>query len=642
MLVPVREILGLGGVPKDRTAATRWLQKVGCELITIEGDARRPQAVSLAALPPDVRRALHERAIEYEGLEQGERDEAAHRRFEASPPKMRAKAERLAQIAYFLIKCELLGWTKNRAFEAVRARFGDEGNSTESLYRILKDVRGVDPINFAPALLDKYTCLGRPPAANWDEAWQYALAKIAKSGEEWPLAAAYDRLVAIKDQMGWKLPSQSVFYKRWRDLPTSVRLTAQYGAEKAQEMLMQPALRDRSTILPMDIWSLDGRKLDFWVEWEGEIIRPIELRLIDVATGKILASRLCKTENAIDTVALILEAVRAHGIPKKIGTDNSRAFSAHLVAGGASFKFRQRLQNSVTFKPPGVCTHLGIEITFALPRRGRSKLVERSFAETGKRIDCAPEFSGAYAGSKPEKKPSGKVKPVPFEMVKAVFDREFAAHNTRIRRGGVGKGRSFDQAFADGCAIQIPRMATERQLYLASLIYKPVSVTKFGRFSIGDWTYGGPDTQDALLAFFDHRRGRAKDQILVGIDPNDYSQPAVAYDRDGYKIAEDIQPIIAGEYVSRASANEAARYGKAARKATKVAQEALRQRDAALERRADAAYQNAAPTAPSAPVSSVVQPRFNAPLRERPTEKGQVQTEARIANWLKSPKVEAR
>lgn len=638
MSLEVRDLKGLPNLPTTNFGIRKWLERNKVPL-QIVGNRF---TFEIGSLPPDVRRALHERAIEFEGLEQGERDEAAHRRFEASPPKMRAKAERLAQIAYFLIKCELLGWTKNRTFEAVRARFGDEGNSTESLYRILKDVRGVDPINFAPALLDKYTCLGRPPAANWDEAWQYALAKIAKSGEEWPLAAAYDRLVAIKDQMGWKLPSQSVFYKRWRDLPTSVRLTAQYGVEKAQEMLRQPALRDRGTILPMDIWSLDGGKLDFWAQWDGQDVRPMELRLVDAATGKILASRMCKTENAIDTSALIIEAVRKWGLPKMIYTDNSLAFSGHLVAGGAGFNFRQRPKGDLTFKPPGVCYHLGIEVVRARPRNGQAKLVERSFAETAKRIDCAPEFSGAYAGSKPEKKPSGKVKPVPFEMVKAVFDREFAAHNARIRRGGVSKGRSFDQAFADGCAIQIPRMATERQLYLASLIYKAVSVNKMGRFEVNGWVYGGPDTQDALLAFYDHRKGRAKDQILVGIDPNDYTQPAVAYDRDGRIVAQDIQPITAGEYRSRASANEAARYGKAARTATKAAQEALRQRDAALERRADAAYQNAAPTAPSAPVSSVVQPRFNAPLRERPTEKGQAQTEARITNWLKSPKVEAR
>lgn len=68
MQIAVRSILGLGGVPKDRTSATRWLQEAGVQIVTLEDDARPPEAVALSHLPPEVRRAVLERDIEASGL----------------------------------------------------------------------------------------------------------------------------------------------------------------------------------------------------------------------------------------------------------------------------------------------------------------------------------------------------------------------------------------------------------------------------------------------------------------------------------------------------------------------------------------------------------------------------------------------
>lgn len=638
----VREILGLGPIPKHRASAVAWLIRHGIEIQRVTGNGGQRDAVALAALPVEVRRALQERAIAIEGLDQGERDEDAHAEFDSKSPKMRAKAERLARIACFMIVRRNKGWTYREVFAAVRKEFGAQGTSEKALYVILGKVRGVAPINFAPVLMDKYTCLGRPRVADWDEPFYYALNKISDAEAQWPLAAAYDRLVAIKDDLGWYLPARSTFYYRWNQLPKAMQLTAIHGEKKAQELLRQSTLRDRDTIAPMQIWSLDGRKLDIWAEWEGEIIRPIELRLIDVATGKILQSVFCKTENSNDTAKLILGAVRQWGIPHFIYTDNSRAFSSNLVAGGADFKFRGKKDEATTFKPPSVTSILGINMKFAMPANGQAKLVERSFAETAKRIDCAPEFAGAHAGSRIDAKPSGKIKPVAMETVQAVFAREFAHHNARKRSGGYIRGRSFDEAFIEGLKVTQVRRASEQQLYRASLQYSHISVSKEGRVKVGGFVYGGPKTQEALYQFYDFRRQQAKEKIWVGVNPSDYSQPAVAYDNSGRPIIDKIEMIVRGEYLSQESAREAARLGKDIRKSTKAVGDLRKKISAAKEKEADAAYARNTPAPPVMPATTVIQPHFNSPLRERPTEKGQAQTEARIAKFLTSPKVEAR
>ena len=619
MLVSVKSVIGVAGIPKHRTSATHWLIKAGVPIVTLEGGARRPEAVALADLPQSVGLELSARHIEAEGLEPGERDEAAHARLEEATPKMQAKAARLAQLAVFMVKREVDGWTKPQIFAVVRKAFGAEGTSEASLWRILRTVRDLAPANFAPALLDDYNMNGRPCGPNWDEAWHFALAQIAAAHEEAPLDAADDRLEAVKAEMGWHLPSRGTFHKRWQALPSSVRLTLRHGAVKAQKLLRQPAMRNRGTLAPMDIWSPDGRTLDLTAKFEDNTdARPVDLRLVDVGSGKALVSRICKSENAVDTVALILEAVRKYGIPKCIDTDNSRSFSGRLVAGGAAFKFRKRKGQSPLHEPPGLCHHLGIEVRFTKPANGQTKLLERSFRETGKRNDAAPEFKGAHNGSSPGRKPDAKIRPVPIVTVRAVHARELAHHNDRKRQAGFAKGRSFNQVFDEGRIGQIHRIASERQLYLASLIYKPVSVDRNGRFKVSGWTYGQPDTQDKLLAFHDFERSQAKGKILVGVDPQDFSRPAVAYDCDGRKIAEVIKCVIEGDYQTKESARDAARYDKVARVSTAKAKEYGELAGKAMIAKANAAYEKSTPTESVGPVSNVVEPRFNAPLKDRP------------------------
>lgn len=646
MQLPVRSILGLAGLPSHRASAVAWLKRHNVTVEQKPCNGGMHDVVNLADLPHHVRLELSARHIEAEWLEPGERDEAAHAKLEEATPKMQAKAARLAQLAVFMMKRETDGWTKPQIFAAVRKAFGAEGTSEASLWRILRTVRDVAPANFAPALLDDSNMDGRPCGPNWDDAWHFALAQIADAHAEWPLDAAYDRLEAVKAEMGWHLPSRAAFHRRWDALPMSVRLTLRHGAEKAQKLLRQPAMRNRGTIAPMDIWSLDGRTLDHWATFEDlTIARPVELRLVDVGSGKVLASRIGKSENAVDTVALILESVRKFGIPKCIYTDNGRAFAGHLVAGGAAFKFRKRKAQGPLFEPPGVCHHLGISVNFAKPANGQAKLVERSFAETAKRIDAGPEFAGAHSGSTPGRKPEGKVRPVPIATVRAVFARELAHHNERKRRAGFAHGRSFNQIFDDGRIGQIHRPANERQLYLASLIYKPVSVDRNGRFKVEGWTYGQPDTQDKLSAYFDFTRGQAKEQILAGVDPQDFSLPAIAYDSYGRKIVDGIRAVIAGDYQSKESAREAARYDKAARDSVAKAKEFSNLAGKALMAKATAAYENSTPIAAVGPVSNVVEPRFKAPLKDRPTAKKIGMTDRQVINldaFLDTPNLKSR
>jgi len=619
MMIPVRSLLGLGGVPSDRTSASNWLKRQGVQLVKIEGDGRNPEAVNLSDLPAPVRAAFLDREAEEFGLDPGDYDEAAHARLEEATPRMRARAESDARVVWFIAARVQAGLSQEAAFKAAQAKFGAKGTSRATLLRNMKAVKGVDPVNYAPALLADHSREGGPKgprAAISSEAWAYMLKSIEEAHEEWPLAAAYDEVERIKAHMGWHWPSRGTIYNRWYDLPQSTRLTLRHGAEKALKMIRQPVIRDRSTVAPLHIWSLDGQTKNVLTEFEdGTKGRAIELRLVDVGSGKIVGRRFCKTENAIDTAALIIEAVKRYGAPKFIYTDNSKAFASHLVAGGAKFKFRKRKDGPLGLEPPGVCQSLGITVLFAKPRNGQAKYVERTFAELQARIDARPEFKGGHTGSSTKRKPEGQMTAVPLSVLVEVTDREVAHHNAKTRRGGFAKGRSFDQIFFDGTKDAPSRMPTERQFYRASLAYKPVSVDRNGRFEVEGWIYGGPDTRDMLVAW--HGKG----QILVGINPHDFEAPAIAYDPDGRLIAEDIEAVVPGDYQSMKGLQAHKRYDKAARKATQKAKEYNELAGAALLEKARLAQAAATPTEPERPRSKVVQPPFGGPLSDKPKPK---------------------
>jgi putative transposase len=66
-----------------------------------------------------------------------------------------------------------------------------------------------------------------------------------------------------------------------------------------------------------------------------------------------------------------------------------------------------------------------------------------------------------------------------------VLRREVERHNREAGRRSQGaRGRSYAQVFEAGLADRVPRRPTERQLHLASLIYKPVAVDRYGRVHV--------------------------------------------------------------------------------------------------------------------------------------------------------------
>jgi len=611
MMLTVSQITGLEGVPSTQRGVRDWLKRNN--VATIEEGNRF--TFSLFDLPQPVQRAYLEREAERQGVTPGDYDDAAHDRLAKAAPGMRAEAFRMAEIAAFVAR-QCQGKSFKHKLAAVQKTFGQAGNSESTLRRILKDVKGVAPINYAPALLPDYGKGGAARCEISDAAWSFFMTIIRDAAEDFPLIQAWRDVRDVTERFGWTWASYPTVRRRWDALPEAQKLHARHGHEATVKLLGIPAQRDKTSILPLEWVSLDGRTKDFWAHnGDGKARRYTFLALVDCATGFVLDWTLAESENARATVGLIQRVCEKYGIFDRLYPDNGSAFAGHLVAGGAVHKFRNKKAKTEGVKPLGTCHHLGIAIHFAWPGNGQSKAAERSFGTLSRVIDDRPELKGAHAGHKPGAAPSANVVPVDLAAAKALLTREVARHNAEPGRRGQGmEGRSYQQAFVDGLAHRVRRQPTARQLYLSGLIYTPVAVDRFGQVRIANWTYGGPDTQAQLRPY--HKKG----DILLGRDPDNFEAPAMAWNEQDELICEGIAAIKRGAYGSVDGVREATRNRAAARKATRAAAEANEYMAAAEFRAALAALPT--PAGPNLPKEAVVAGHFAGTLQlQKKTEK---------------------
>lgn len=619
MHIKVTSILGVGKIPSDRTAATKWLAKNSVPIFTVENDRRNPAAIRLIDLPEAERLAYLQQESENLHLDPGVFDDVAHEAFMQAPPSRRERAERKAEIARFLVSLgDTIVWRERE--KLVHELFGAKGNSEQRLKDIVKRVQGVGTINLAPALLDNYTCGTKGRADMSEDAWRFFMTTIKKAAPEFPLVAAWRDTRDVGKKRGWAVPSSSTFYRRWNALSVAEQHTARHGREATVKRITIPTMCDKTSIAPLEWVSLDGRTQDFWVDFgDGRAVRPVMIALADVASNMVLGWELVETENAAATVRVIKRVCETYGIFDRLYPDNGSAFAGHLVAGGNVHRFRNGGKNPEGVQPPGICKIMGINLTFALPKNAQAKIAERVFASLSRVVDDRPEFRGCHAGHAPGASPSTDVVPIPVGDARKVIEREIARFNREPGRRGQGAhGRSYEQVFQDGLNARIKRKPTAKQIYLAGLIYSPVSVDRFGQVRKYGWTYGDPVSQEALLPF--HKSGQ---KILLGRDPEDFSAPAIAFDEDGNLICEGIAPMQAGKYDSVDGIRSAKRNKKAARAAARAAEKAHDYMTDQEFVAALAALDTPTPAPKPSQPEQVVAGRFGSPLKVKPKPEGE-------------------
>ena len=376
-VVTVREICGLGGCPTDRTSAGDWLTRkhIPVSVVTCGGGKRH--VVALADLPDEVRRAWLDRTAEEQGLEPGTYDEAAHAALLEATPAVRDRADKKAAVVRFLVARRKAGMTRAEAHAAVRDTFGEEFTSAASLDRMEARVAGVDPVNYAPALMDGYCRDGAPRVDIPTEAWTLFEGIVKGAFNTHRMTAVYNDAAQRAKSNGQPWPSISTVMRRFRALPLAEQIFLRFGAEEARKRLYQAQRRDTSGLRAMQWVALDGRTVDVWVKWpDGSVIRPTILGLVDIASGKVLGIEIARSENAQALAALERRVFKRFGAPGNLLTDNGAAFSGHIHAGRVAHKHRNKGRRRIDPGDAGEVEHLAGEGDRQLDDVGRATACE--------------------------------------------------------------------------------------------------------------------------------------------------------------------------------------------------------------------------------------------------------------------------
>lgn len=416
--------------------------------------------------------------------------ESVWRRWEAIPNSLKAEAKRRLEI---IQRVELLarGVGKVTAIQQVVAGLRREARaagkacdvSESTVYGWFRKIALVEPADrlayLAPAYQGRVATASHTPAA-----WQFF--------KDWYLrprvtiANAYRETLRVGEPLGWVLPSEKTM-ARWIEnkINRAVRILLREGEDALRREL--PWIeRDETTFYAMEAVNVDGHKWDIRVDWGdgAKPERPMMVAIQDVYSRKILAWRICRSENADDVRLTFAQLFKRHGIPRLCFFDNGRAFAAKWMTGGAQNRFRFAVREDDQI---GLLTQFGIEVHFTTPYSGQSKPIERAFRDLEENVATLPEFEGCWVGNDPLDKPHNYVdgKSVPVAVFAAIVDERIALHNARLKRDtkACAKRLSFDQAYEASYAAaraKIP-MPTEEQLRQAMLCAERIKVQQKGR-----------------------------------------------------------------------------------------------------------------------------------------------------------------
>ncbi len=539
--------------------------------------------------------------------------------FERQPDARKAKArERLEMLdaAMALTRGGAAGGAWNRALATVAAH---RKVSIRALYDWWALVEFVDRADWLPYLCPRYAGGGKdaemPP-----EAWEMLKADYLRP--EQPNATDCIRRVRMAAaERGWELPSDRTMARRLAGLSTTT-VTLRREGQKALKALVPAQRRDRSALHALEVVNADGHRWDVFVRWPGEAdpVRPMMTAFQDVYSGKILSWRMDVSENWHAVRLAFGDLVEDYGIPDHCLFDNGRHFASKKITGGTRNRYRFTARQE---EPEGILTSLGVQVHWATPFAGQSKPIERAFRDLAQGLAKHPRFAGAYTGNTPMAKPENYGKnAVPLDTFLEVVAQGIAEHNARIgRTGGVTRGRSFDQVFAESYAEAPIRKATPEQRRLWLLAAEAITVNR----------------RDASVELMGNRfwaewmvplRGM---KVTVRFDPEFLQEPLHIYRADG-------------AYLGAAECQEAAGFlsAEAAIEHNRKRRALLRHWKAAADLEASMSIDQVAAMLPKIeaaepPEARVVRPVFagNAALKQQPIEQEDEDANAQLLRAIR-------
>lgn len=286
------------------------------------------------------------------------------------------------------------------------------------------------------------------------------------------------------------LPGYHTFYRKAKAVPYPVMVLCRMGEKKYYDLCSPYIRREYESINANDFWVGDTHTLD--VESmgpDGTLHRLYLSAWLDARSGIFTGWYVTDSPGSQATLNALRKGILKFGIPSRAYVDNGREFLTYDI-GGRGHRAKKRLADgSEPFAPPGVFERLGIEMTNAIVRNARAKLVERRFEDVKNYISrLFPTYTGGNVVEKPNRLKAvlkrGEHIPTDAEVIAAVDTLIEGYMNCDDYGGSVAedKGKSRIQVWHESLRNGVARRpASDNDLQLMLLrTSKPVRIGRRG------------------------------------------------------------------------------------------------------------------------------------------------------------------
>ena len=200
-----------------------------------------------------------------------------------------------------------------------------------------------------------------------------------------------------------EIPHYSSFYRRLNsEVPEGVKVLGREGQKAFDDRCAPYIRRVYEDIESNDWWIADNHTFDVMVkDKNGKLHRPYLTAFLDARSGIFTGYYVTYNPSSDATLIALRNAIQDYGIPRNIYVDNGREFLTFDI-GGLGHRKKKRKDGEEPFEPPGVFKRLGINMTNAIVRNAKAKVIERRF------LDVKNDFSRlfqTYTGGNVTEKP---------------------------------------------------------------------------------------------------------------------------------------------------------------------------------------------------------------------------------------------
>lgn len=198
------------------------------------------------------------------------------------------------------------------------------------------------------------------------------------------------------------IPSYSAFYRKLASVPEGVKVLGREGHKAYNDRCAPYIRRIYDDMASNEWWIADNHTFDVMVKDKaGKLHRPYLTAFLDARSGIFTGFYVTYNPSSEATLIALRRGILEYGIPDNIYVDNGREFLTFDI-GGLGHRKKKPKDGVELFEPPGVFKRLGINMTNAIVRNAKAKIIERRFRDVK---DSLSRLFNTYTGGNVVEKP---------------------------------------------------------------------------------------------------------------------------------------------------------------------------------------------------------------------------------------------